>query len=75
MASLHGVSAPKPKPIQCRVTVGVLVDCPACGMGMGAHSASGRTCPHCSTVVELNPEDVEWLISEMRSTRRSQPTA
>lgn len=75
MASLYGTVAPKPKPVKCIVTVGLLVDCPWCGVVMAAHSGSGRTCPECSTTVELNPEEVSWVISEAHTTRRSTLTA
>lgn len=75
MASLHGTGHPKPKPVKCIVTVGLLVDCPWCGVAMASHSDSGRTCPACSTTVELNPEEVSWVISEAHTTRRSTLTA
>lgn len=75
MASLYGTVTPKLKQVKCVVTVGLLVDCPWCGVVMAAHSNSGRTCPECSTTVELNPEEVSWVISEAHTTRQSALTA
>lgn len=68
VAWLHGVYAPKVKVVRCRVTVGVLADCPRCDTTMGATSPTDRICPACFTTVRLNEEEVEWVTSEKRST-------
>lgn len=68
VARLHGVGDAKVKPVKCRVGIGVLVTCPACGATMCAKTPHERTCPACRTTALLNPEEVAWVISARRST-------
>ena len=76
VASLRGAYFPKPKRVTVRVTIGVMVDCPACpNCIMAAPTPTDRFCRNCGTTLKLNPEEVAWLTSERRSTRALQRTA
>lgn len=68
MASLHGALFPKPKPIKGRVTIGFMASCPWCDTWMGCTGEAARFCRHCGTTVQLNPEELAWVISEAHST-------
>lgn len=68
MASLYGAAMPKVKPVKCKVTVGLMVECPWCGSFMSGTSSASRYCRACWTTVELNPEEVSWVIYETHST-------
>lgn len=70
VASLFGASAPKVKPVVCIRTIGLMVECPRCHDLMAGLSPHSRYCPSCWTTVELNPEEVSWVTSEGRLTRR-----
>lgn len=47
----------------------IIVICPLCGAK--AVGNLSRTCLGCGVRFELNPEEVEWAISEARWTERS----
>lgn len=74
MVSLRGAHLPTVKPVKARVTVGVMVDCPACPDIMAASDPVRRVCRSCGTTALLNEEEVSWLTSERRSTRALQRT-
>lgn len=74
-ASLRGAYMPKVKRVRAKVTVGVMVACPACGDWMGAPTPTARVCCACGTTLELNPEEVSWATLEKHSTLRSTRTA
>ena len=59
VAHRFGAYAPKPKSIKCRVTVGVMAECPNCDSVMAALDSHRRICQTCATEVVLNPEEVD----------------
>lgn len=66
--SLYGVRPLRVRNIVCHIAVGVICTCPFCESPMGATSPSKRFCHGCGTTVALNPEEVEWVTFEARST-------
>ena len=55
--------------LRCKVTVGLLVECPDCGLCIGGASEYERSCVTCQIVVRLNPEEVAWTIADQHALR------
>lgn len=65
MAFRFGAWASKQKLVKCRVTRGLVAECPNCDDWMAAVTAEVRICPSCGTEVRLNGRK-----SSGRSTKR-----
>lgn len=60
--------------VLCRVAVGLLARCPSCHATMGATALHVRVCLPCEVSVELNPDEVSWLVTEARTAAREKGT-